>query len=1264
MSGALVGGWQSRTLATGVLHVPALALIALLVVPSVATVYLAAGARPLIVVCCAAVVCAAWTMRRVQQNHGLPRTGERVLWSLWLLGAVAAAAVAAVLQRWGAATGWAVAAAVGAALLGLWRRISARRYLGALLPTSVAVAAVLIVAWTSTGRESYAITVAWVVLTVILLGLIIAMAWRLRRTWWPWWPLIVPFGVSAFVAGLAWRLIFEPLVDPVTSVWLQAFLYLVMLGAAFVWVWFGALFVLVRAAIASIEADPVRGADLAGRRGLARWRRLGGLLSPVLVIVGLVVTVAAARVFDIILVGVPGPQQYTLDSVTLHWWYLPADTGADRAAAAAFSLPLAVLVGLIAWLLQMGTLRQHTRWPAAPRTAVPVHLRMPTGAAESGRFATAVMRIVGTAAEIRIIRRTDIERTLPGPGGRCAGATRLVARALDRPAAALEWLAAHVDSLTRWLLERVLPVELRAGWLCLRVGAVSLLVLAPLVVLVAMSWLGPDGAALVGSGAVWRDSELWRALRNSALVAVVASALTVLAALPPAYYAAALPPGRVRSRGAHGTAGGARRAARAGVSGAHPVLDRRPRSGGHLDAIDPDACGDRAADRDSDPARRAARAGGQSAGRYPPRPRQCRVSGARGGAHRRTGRGCGHSAAAGPGMERFLYRATGARRGCDPVVAAAVERGAANPRECGASRGRCAAVRGAAGGAAARDLAAVSGTRSHRRRAAMTSAEHAHDAESGAAESSAQAVAKSSMWQGLLRTASVLATSMLLEIVSKLLENQVGQSVILSPVSSWLSRIAVLVVIAAAAYVLARRATHTWERTRAQRELRLTADLISPGAEVRSWPPATGVGPDDPVRQVNPGLAGQGEWLGNAVLAVLSALPFERYEAAALYDMVSAILTARQRLPQDVILQGRSAATEIERLTAAGLLGPGTRDRMVVWSVLPAAAAAWIMGTPEWAAALPALVKHHADRATRWAAALDTRRLGAGARRWFEQEDTYLAALLRECRAIDSLARAAAVPELIRLADALDRWYARNGWSAAKDDLAQCIVDFTTPAAQPVEHELAQVRLGVADISSTVSWLHRAKTSLVARRDQRRAMDLLQAGWTDATKAAVLDEAAALLERAWGRVPARDAQGAVCILVDLAIVRLHRGSLDAARNCLAVAQALAADDRDPAGLAHVYETLGVLRWQRGEARRALHDWQRALTRYRELDHALGIARCLQHLGSAMVLWSPSTAGSCWTGHPGAARCCGRPVAGWNTPARCGRPGRPGIRVRR
>lgn len=531
----------------------------------------------------------------------------------------------------------------------------------------------------------------------------------------------------------------------------------------------------------------------------------------------------------------------------------------------------------------------------------------------------------------------------------------------------------------------------------------------------------------------------------------------------------------------------------------------------------------------------------------------------------------------------------------------------------------------------------------------MTSAEH--DAEPGGPESSAQAVAKSSVWQGLLRTASVLSSSILLEILSKLLENQVGKSVALTTVSSWLSRTAILVVLAAAGYVLVRRGIRTWERMRAQRELRLTADLISPGALVRSWGAPAELDAKRPLRQVNRDPAGSAD----LVYSVLSALPFDRYEAAALYDVVSAVLTARQRLPRDAPgARDGSAAAEIERLIATGILGRDTRDRLVVLSVLPADAVAGIADGPEWGAALHALVRHHADRATRWAAALDTRRLGAGARRWFEQEDAHLLALIADCRDIGRGGLGAAVPELIRLADALDRWYARNGWSSAKDGLAQYIAQITTAAEEPVEYELARVRAGERRVESAVSWLHRYKSSLVARRDQGEAMRLLRQDWADeAARAAALERAAVLLERAWRRVPARDVQGAVCVLVDLAIVRLHLGSLDAARNCLAVAQSLAADDRDPAGLAHVYETLGVLRWQRGEARRALRDWQRALTRYRDLDHALGTARCLQHLGSAMVL-VPEYGGLLLGGAPGRGEVL-RQAGGWLAHARTVRP---------
>jgi hypothetical protein len=109
------------------------------------------------------------------------------------------------------------------------------------------------------------------------------------------------------------------------------------------------------------------------------------------------------------------------------------------------------------------------------------------------------------------------------------------------------------------------------------------------------------------------------------------------------------------------------------------------------------------------------------------------------------------------------------------------------------------------------------------------------------------------------------------------------------------------------------------------------------------------------------------------------------------------------------------------------------------------------------------------------------------------------------------------------------------------------------------------------------------------------------------------------LEQAWRWLPRGDVAGKVCVLIDLAIIHLREGRLDAAETRLAAAESLTATGRDPAGRAHIHELMGVLWWARGEPRRALRYWKLALTRYRTLDHRLGIARCLQHLGSAMVV---------------------------------------------
>uniref|UniRef100_UPI001C21EA33 hypothetical protein n=1 Tax=Nocardia alni TaxID=2815723 RepID=UPI001C21EA33 len=120
MSGPLVGGWQPRQVVAAVLQAPALVLLAVLVVPSVATVWFALRARILVVVCCAAVVCVAWTVRRLPRVDWLPGRAELSLWTMWLAGVVCTAMVQAIRQRWVAAGGWAAVALTGAVLLAHW----------------------------------------------------------------------------------------------------------------------------------------------------------------------------------------------------------------------------------------------------------------------------------------------------------------------------------------------------------------------------------------------------------------------------------------------------------------------------------------------------------------------------------------------------------------------------------------------------------------------------------------------------------------------------------------------------------------------------------------------------------------------------------------------------------------------------------------------------------------------------------------------------------------------------------------------------------------------------------------------------------------------------------------------------------------------------------------------------------------------------------------------------------------------------------------
>ncbi|RDI55631.1 hypothetical protein [Nocardia mexicana] len=536
MAGPVIGGRNLSGLTVAAAQLPALALlVTMLVVPAVATVVMACGSDSgrVITAWCAEFLVAGLLLTRIWRTRprpvegvlrgpretvgpkasddeaGAPRSsrGRRGELSAWIVAMAAPGATIGVLdpRHHGFVLYSALFAAAALAFVWFPGRDRRMRWpVPVAIPVVGIVAAVAVTARAlgADGARAYAWTLAWVVVAAGVLIFALGFAWTWRRTWWPWWPLIVPFAVSAFVAGLAFRLVSEPLVNSTESVLLQLVLYFLMLVVTFVWSWFGAVFVLLRTASDAVETDPVRRGFLGDppKRRLPRmdWRgrwqwvkRLIHLVNPVLLILGLVLAVAAARVFDVVLVAVPASQQYVLETSTVYWWRLTVDDPSNRAAAAAYSLPLAVVVGLGAWVLQAGVRRHRARWTIPSARAVPVHLPL-----------------------------------VPVP------------RAEQRP-------RRNVVRRRTWTPGRLGP---RVAWLFTRVGLMSLLMLSPVIVLIVAGWAGLDGPAFTGPRAVWHDSELWRALWTTATVTVVATLLTVTAALPPAFYAASLPPKEPKSR--------------------------------------------------------------------------------------------------------------------------------------------------------------------------------------------------------------------------------------------------------------------------------------------------------------------------------------------------------------------------------------------------------------------------------------------------------------------------------------------------------------------------------------------------------------------------------------------------------------------------------------------------------------------------------------------------------------------------------------------
>lgn len=221
-------------------------------------------------------------------------------------------------------------------------------------------------------RHAMGNSMRWVVFAplVCLVGLVAAWPGRRwhRSRWLVIGLLAAPAAVSALVTGIAFRLLFSP--GP-GWIWM-------VLGLAFSWQWLGLAAVVFRAGLAGMPRDLLRVARAFGAGRLRRaWSvALPGLL-PAGTLVLMIVLVAAARVFELVLATAPGAIQDRVDVVGVHLWRFGQVLGNGESAA--LSVLLSAFVAVVTLAGVWGLSRQ---WPSgqAPGTA-PVPPAVPRGGA-------------------------------------------------------------------------------------------------------------------------------------------------------------------------------------------------------------------------------------------------------------------------------------------------------------------------------------------------------------------------------------------------------------------------------------------------------------------------------------------------------------------------------------------------------------------------------------------------------------------------------------------------------------------------------------------------------------------------------------------------------------------------------------------------------------------------------------------------------------------------------------------------------------------
>ncbi|WP_280458226.1 tetratricopeptide repeat protein [Nocardia carnea] len=533
---------------------------------------------------------------------------------------------------------------------------------------------------------------------------------------------------------------------------------------------------------------------------------------------------------------------------------------------------------------------------------------------------------------------------------------------------------------------------------------------------------------------------------------------------------------------------------------------------------------------------------------------------------------------------------------------------------------------------------------------------------------------RSAVVPGVLGGLSVLATTLLLELGRTLVMNSFGESDGVRLLSSGLRWLAVLIVVLAVLYAGYRFAMERRARLRlvARRDTLAVLDGTRPAG-----PPVTRdiAAPTD-----SPHIPG---WRSDVVAALreLPVRSYDTATLHAVLAAVAAVHDDLPGpLPRPA--ESASSESAEPGPLALPCTAPGLRQRLehcgvldhradhyVLVKVPEAPAAPQVRAGSIWPAALYALLSHCAGQAASWAVALTRIPFAPGARRWFTVEQAYLVALVeRVCAPPGTGGRSAGHPDgarsippatvvqLVRIADALDIWYSHQvrmsddqsaavaatlgrltersamSWYTRSMELRQ--PQTRGPGQRPAgagagaqEHRLQTAgdpaahpeppRRGDSQEhpAGPPCGVRRQATGLAARWQHRAALEQLSTAGT----ARELEAAVQLLRAAWWRLPREDATNQVRVLANLAVAHIEQGRLDAAADRLELAAVRAAGEEDDDGRALVHELDGAVCWARGEPRSALRHWQRALTLYDDLADDRGIARCLHHIGSAVLV---------------------------------------------